>query len=84
VASACACDKLQNCAMDGGEILHADQCRACVTYRLGLMSIGVITGKKNVLDFAACRLPQASSNMDGGSPAVIGQGQQQWPGQPGC
>jgi len=32
--------------MYSGEILHADACHLCVTHGLGLMSIGVIVGKK--------------------------------------
>jgi len=32
--------------MYDGEIWHADTCRVFVTYGLGLMSIGVIVGKK--------------------------------------
>jgi len=46
VALAYACDKLGKGWTYGGEILHADPGRACVTYGLGLMSIGVIIGKK--------------------------------------
>jgi len=35
--------------MYGGEILYADPCGVCVTHGLGLMSIGVIIGKKIAL-----------------------------------
>jgi len=43
------CDLLRNGVTYGGGILHADQCRTCVTPGLGLMSIGVIIGEKMYL-----------------------------------
>jgi len=42
-------DKLGNGVTYGGEILHADPFGACEGHGLGLMSIGVIIGKKIVL-----------------------------------
>ena len=46
VALACVRYLLPNGPTYGGEIWQADACRVCVTYGLGLMSIGVIIGKK--------------------------------------
>jgi len=40
------CDKLRNGARYGNEILHANPRHACVRHGLGLMSTGVIIGKK--------------------------------------
>jgi len=37
---------LQNCTTNSGGMLHADTCRRFVWHRLGLLSIGVIVGKK--------------------------------------
>jgi len=33
----------------GGEILHTDPRRTCVTHGLGVMSTGVIIGKKRLI-----------------------------------
>jgi len=49
VALACVRDKVGNGATYGGEILHADSCGACEGHGLGLMSMGVVIGKKIVL-----------------------------------
>jgi len=46
---ASVCDKLRTGVKYGGEILHADPCHTPVTDGLGLMSIGVINGKKKYL-----------------------------------
>jgi len=44
----CLSDKIRNGATYGSEILHENHCCASVTHGLGLMSIGVIIGKKTV------------------------------------
>jgi len=46
VALASAGYLLQNGETNGDEILHADACRHCAWHRLGLLSMGVIVGKK--------------------------------------
>jgi len=45
--SASVGDNLQKGVMNSGEILDTDPCRTCVVNKLGLMSIGVIIGKKS-------------------------------------
>jgi len=75
VALASVRDKLGNGATYGGEILHADPGRACVTYGLGLISIGVVIWKKIVLlkqRFLA--LQRAAATGWRACPAVIGRG----------
>ena len=75
-------DKLGNGATYGGEILHADPGRACVTYGLGLISIGVIIGKK-IVPFKQrfLALQRAAATMVGAWRACSDRpGQQQQPG----
>ena len=57
-----ACDKLENGRSYGGQIIHADPGHACEGRGLGVLSIGIINGKKTLLENNVSDLKQQTNN----------------------
>jgi len=62
--SVCVC-YLQNGSTYGGEIWHADACHPCARPLWGLMSIGVIIGKKINISFKFSNVNKLAVNSFG-------------------